>query len=136
MESAMRDHIKYLLKLEDTDLGRHFGLHFDRLDDTTIVVSVNGYKPCLVDFHETMLKLGCNYAFKYCRKRRISLEHFDRMCGKTFHYFTEPPKEEAADDAWECPLCNEITEPATDDCDDPCLQCKITAAEYACEGDR
>lgn len=87
----MRKHIKYLLDLEETTQGRYAGgIRFDRVNDNTIVVSCEGYiHQKLMDAEEALLKFGCRYDVKR------GIQEFDRMCGRTFTYFTEPKEDKA-----------------------------------------
>lgn len=79
-------HIEALLSAEiltRTKYGGH--IQFTRMSENIIVVSCEGYvHQDLHDIEALLLKLGCRYHVK----RGIQL--FDRTCGRTFTYFTEP----------------------------------------------
>ena len=91
LKLEIKPHIELLLDAEKSPINKDFSFMWGRLDSTTIFISTVGYK--VMPHHAIealLLKYGCNYAFEHCKKRNIHLQHWDKQCGRTFTYFTEP----------------------------------------------
>jgi hypothetical protein len=78
----MKPHIELLTELENQSTT---WFKWDRVNESTIVISTSGYKHQeLNEAEEQLLKAGCRYDFVR------GVQEFDKVCGRTFTFLREP----------------------------------------------